>query len=239
MSSKPKNMSARTTKASEVAEGKMTVAKWRRFLELIAAGVKRAEAEQSVELSSYTVQVYLITVPRAQDEYRAAQLEWVRREMDPHIIDAVLDAVASGRTVTAACKQNLIDPAKLHSWVMRDPLLQERYDEARKIQAEVMLDEMIEISNDGANDTYIDARGVARTDFDVVQRSRLRLEQRRWQMSKVNPHRFGDKLAVDQKVETTVNHAETLDAARRRKEEASKRRATEEKESGGDQATVH
>lgn len=230
------SIQARPTAAKDVAEGKMTPAKWRRFLELIAAGVARAAAERAIELSSYTTQIYLITVAKAKDEYREAQLEWVRREMDPEVIDGVLTAIAEGSTVTAAAAQFMIKPEKFHSWVMRDPLLTERYEEARKIQAEMMLDEMIQISDDGGNDKIHDDNGRVRVDYDVVQRSRLRLEQRRWHMSKVNPHKFSDKMQIDQKIETTVNHVEKLDAARRRKEEAAKLRASKP---DGEQHVTH
>jgi hypothetical protein len=222
---KKKSPLVRDTKAEDVKPGTMTVTKWSKFLQLVAAGCKRAEAEREINLSSYTVQVYLITISKAKDEYAAAQLEWVRREMDPMIIDGMMDRIAEGWTVKRAAQEFLITPAKFHSWVMRDPILAERYDEARRIQSETMMDDMIEIADNGENDTYIDSKGNKRTDYDVVQRSRLRLEQRRWHGSKMNPDRFGDKIKVDQKVETTVNHVEQLDAARRRKEDASKKRA--------------
>jgi hypothetical protein len=218
-------VNARPTKGEDVQLGKMTPTRWTQFLQLIAAGCKRGEAEKTIGLSSYVVQVYLIEVAKAKDEYAAAQLEWVRREMDPVAIDGILERIAEGVTVKKAAEEFFLSSSKFHSWVMKDPLIAERYDEARKIQAEVMLDDMLEIADDGANDTYVDSKGNTRTDYDVVQRSKLRIEQRRWQGSKVNPDRFGDKVKVDQKIETTVNHVEALDSARRRKEDASKKRA--------------
>ena len=221
-----KSVHARPTKAEEVNTGRMTPAKWTKFLTMIAAGCTRAEAEKGVGLSSYTVQIYLIEIPKAKDEYAAAQLEWVRREMDVEAIDAILEQIAEGGRVKAVVEKHFLTTSKFHKWVMRDPLLAERYDEALKIQSENMLDEMLTIADDGSNDTYEDEKtGKKRVDYDVVNRSRLRIEQRRWHGSKVNPDRFGEKVKIDQKIETTVNHVEQLDAARRRKEDASKKRA--------------
>ena len=218
----------RDTKPEDVSTAKMTAARWLRFVTQIAAGVKRGVAEVDIGLSSYTVSMHMATLPKAAEEYKAAQLEWVRRGMDPVVVDGVIELIADGKTLKKACAHFVIEPATFQRWVLYDPLIAERYKEARIIQAESMLDDMIDIADDGQNDTYDDTLRdgsvVTRTNFDVVQRSRLRLEQRRWHTGKMNPDRFGDKVKIDQNVNTTVNHVEQLDAARRRKEEAAKKR---------------
>lgn len=61
-----------------------------------------------------------------------------------------------------------------------------------------MAEEILEIADNGENDTYIDEHGNKRTDHDVVARSRLRVDARKWLASKMAPKRYGDK------VETTV-----------------------------------
>ena len=60
-----------------------------------------------------------------------------------------------------------------------------------------MAEEILAIADDGINDTYVDDDGRPRVDNDVIQRSRLRVDTRKWLMSKMAPKRFGDKVDVN------------------------------------------
>lgn len=59
-----------------------------------------------------------------------------------------------------------------------------------------MAEEILQIADDGRNDTYEDADGHERTDSDVIQRSRLRVDTRKWLMSKLAPKKYGDKTLL-------------------------------------------
>ena len=74
--------------------------------------------------------------------------------------------------------------------------LLDKYTRAKELQAEHMADEMLEIADDGTNDTYVDGDGNKKVDIDVLQRSRLRIETRKWLASKLLPKKFGDKVDV-------------------------------------------
>ena len=81
-------------------------------------------------------------------------------------------------------------------WMAGDDTLQRAYAHAKKLQAEVMADELLTIADDGSNDTYIDENGFKKTDTDVLGRSRLRVDTRRWLLSKLNPKRYGDAIKL-------------------------------------------
>lgn len=70
----------------------------------------------------------------------------------------------------------------------------EQYARAREAQADKFADEIIQISDDGTRDTYLDADGNERTDQDVIARSRLRVDSRKWLASKMAPKKYGDKV---------------------------------------------
>lgn len=60
----------------------------------------------------------------------------------------------------------------------------------------------MEISDDGSNDTYIDPdTGQERTNHEIVARSRLRTDTRKWMLSKVLPKVYGDKLDLNHGVQ--------------------------------------
>lgn len=75
----------------------------------------------------------------------------------------------------------------------------EQYETARNVQAEMMFEELLEIADDGSND-YIERETKDGDTYEVlnsehVQRSRLRVDTRKWYLSKVLPKKFGDKIA--------------------------------------------
>ncbi len=59
-----------------------------------------------------------------------------------------------------------------------------------------MADELLEIADDGRNDWVVDEEGGDKYNGDHVQRSRLRVDTRKWLLSKALPKVFGDKLAL-------------------------------------------
>ena len=88
-------------------------------------------------------------------------------------------------------------------WLQDQPEFLERYTHARHCQAESLAEEILEIADDGSNDTYLDSEGNRRTDHDVVNRSRLRVDARKWLLAKLHPAKFGDKIEASAKIEHT------------------------------------
>ena len=70
----------------------------------------------------------------------------------------------------------------------------EQYARARQFGYQLLADEILAISDDGLNDTYTDDDGNVRTATDVVARSRLRVDSRKWMLSKMLPKVYGDKI---------------------------------------------
>lgn len=73
----------------------------------------------------------------------------------------------------------------------------EQYARARSIQADILAEETVDIADDGHNDTYLDDDGNRRTDYDVIQRSKLRVDARKWYAGKVAPKKYGESLVTE------------------------------------------
>src|SRR5690606_9867730 len=93
----------------------------------------------------------------------------------------------------------------------------EQYTRAREIQAETLVDEILEISDDGSNDymqRISEDGGVTgwRENGEALARSKLRVDTRKWVASKILAKKYGDRLAVEQSgiIATTNIPAETL-----------------------------
>ena len=76
------------------------------------------------------------------------------------------------------------------------PEFSEQYARAREAQADKLAEEILAIADDGRSDTYLDAEGNEKTDSEVIQRSKLRVEARKWLASKMAPKKYGDKMAI-------------------------------------------
>jgi hypothetical protein len=80
------------------------------------------------------------------------------------------------------------------------PYLNERYARARELQAEFMIEKMIEIADDSSNDVITidlgDGVTVEKENHEFVNRSKLRVETRKWIASKLAPKKYGDKVDV-------------------------------------------
>ena len=64
-------------------------------------------------------------------------------------------------------------------------------------------EEIIEISDDGSRDTYIDEKGREVIDREVIARSQLRIDARKWYASRLAPKKYGDKVSDAQEAADT------------------------------------
>ncbi len=69
-----------------------------------------------------------------------------------------------------------------------------QYARAREMQADALFDEALAIADDGSGDWAVDKDGKKTLDHEHVQRSRLRVDTRKWAAGKLAPKRYGDKM---------------------------------------------
>lgn len=72
-----------------------------------------------------------------------------------------------------------------------------QYARAKEEQADFMVEEMIDIADDGTNDYMTITKGDISynvEDKEVTSRSKLRVETRKWAAAKLKPKKYGDKL---------------------------------------------
>lgn len=86
-------------------------------------------------------------------------------------------------------------------WLREHGSFRDQYAIAREDMLEYWSDEIIEIADDGSND-YIESTGKDGSTEEVlnsehITRSRLRVDTRKWLMSKLAPKKYGDRTAVE------------------------------------------
>ncbi len=70
----------------------------------------------------------------------------------------------------------------------------QQYARAREAQAEVWADEIVSIADEATGDTTTDKDGKETVNHEHIQRSRLRVDTRKWIAAKLLPKRYGDKM---------------------------------------------
>jgi len=122
----------------------------------------------------------------------------------PELGKRICEELASGRTLRSVCRddETMPDERTVRSWAI-DPEhpFSPQYSRAREIGYYSMADEITEISDDARNDWMErfgkDGESLGwQLNGDHVQRSRLRVEARKWLLSKALPKLFGDKVAL-------------------------------------------
>lgn len=114
---------------------------------------------------------------------------------------------------------------------------------AREVQAEMLADEMMDVANDGTNDWMEiknrDGECIGwKVNGEAVQRSKLRLEQMRWNAERLKPRKYGARVDLTSS-DGSMSPASDLSAADRAVRvaqllAAAQARAPQESEDEGD-----
>ena len=112
--------------------------------------------------------------------------------------DDICKRIAQGESLSAICRcEDMPSKPTVLDWLFVDKEFSTQYARAREQQAEHYLDEIIAISDDVSLDEIMDGEGNPRTNHEAIQRSRLKVDTRKWAMSKLAPKKYGDKITQE------------------------------------------
>jgi hypothetical protein len=124
---------------------------------------------------------------------RPPRPSWLTTE----IFQTVCDRLVQGDTLRKIAKDMGFHEASFRLVVANDVRLATHVLECRILQTDAWGDEIVEISDDKSGDTKTVTRNGTEyetTDYENINRSKLRVDTRKWLMGKINPKRYGDKL---------------------------------------------
>jgi hypothetical protein len=115
------------------------------------------------------------------------------------IFNEICLRVSDGESLVSVCKSlnNKPDRATVYRWMMDNEEMCNRYTRAMELRALLFVDEILEISDETSNDTLTIQKGkqvIEVENREWVNRSRLRVDSRKWIASKLFPKQFGDKV---------------------------------------------
>lgn len=114
--------------------------------------------------------------------------------------------LAEGESLRSVCRDDGM-PSKqaVLRWLARNEQFRAQYVRAKEEGAEAIAEEMFDIADDGTNDWMekLDKDGEAigyQLNGEHVQRSKLRIDTRKWYLSKILPKKYGDRIQHDQSI---------------------------------------
>ena len=109
--------------------------------------------------------------------------------------DIICERIAKGESLRKIClDENMPAHSTILKWLRDIDGFSSQYARAREDQAEFYLDEIIAISDESSQDKIANEDGTERTDSEAIQRSKLKVDTRKWVMSKLAPKKYGDKI---------------------------------------------
>jgi hypothetical protein len=116
------------------------------------------------------------------------------------LADAICARLAVGDSVREICRdEEMPSISMVFRWIAEYDSFREQYARAKQAGVEAMAEEIIDIADNGSNDW------MERNDKDnagwlyngeAARRSQIRIDARKWLLSKLAAKKYGDKLSV-------------------------------------------
>lgn len=116
------------------------------------------------------------------------------------IVDVICARLAEGVSLRSICRDDgMPSIGAFLAWVGARPTLAEQYARARASCMDAMAEDILDIADtpEIGTKTVSKVTGTETTEGDMVEHRRLRIEARKWLMSKMAPKKYGDKLAIE------------------------------------------
>ncbi len=127
----------------------------------------------------------------------------------PELIQKILHEFEKSSSIStqSACKLHKLSSREWWDWCDKDAELAQKYARAKERQAEMMAQEIITIADDTSEDEIFseadDKSGKSAKRWqnsEFINRSRLRVDARKWVAAHLLPKKYGDKVSMDIKV---------------------------------------
>lgn len=113
--------------------------------------------------------------------------------------DLICERLAIGMSLRSVCLQeDMPAPATVFKWMRTNQEFLKQYEKAKQESSDAMAEDIQDIADESANDyieiTRDDGTTYTKLNQENIQRSRLRVDTRKWLMAKMKPKKYGDKL---------------------------------------------
>lgn len=105
----------------------------------------------------------------------------------------ILSEIEAGASLRSTLKKEGMPSSRVfYQWLEADLEKVKRYARATELRADAIFEDILDIADDSSGDKKYTEQGEV-MDSEFVQRSKLRVDARKWIASKLNPKKYGDK----------------------------------------------
>ena len=123
-------------------------------------------------------------------------------EQKEEILKNIFDMIESGKSLRFALSQIPLSSSTFFIWIEEDPEKSKHYAYVTDIRTELKFES---IEQDYSEEPQRDAE-TGRIDSAWVQLQRLKIDSKKWELSKLNPKKYGDKIQQEHsgELKTTI-----------------------------------
>lgn len=111
----------------------------------------------------------------------------------PEIEAEIFKRIGEGESLRKICDDDWLPSREtVHKRIVADAEFADRYARAREAQADTLFDQILEIADDASGD-WEETEGGPRLNAEHVQRSKLKIDARKWMAGKLRPKVYGDR----------------------------------------------
>ena len=133
-------------------------------------------------------------------------------EEENRLFDQICERVTQGESITAICKpaSEMLSKKKFYELLNNDEEKRNQYARACEARAEHIFEQVMVIADATQDDIIKDPdTGFDIVNHNVIQRDRLRVDARKWILSKMNPKKYGDKIQQEHSGDLGITWNET------------------------------
>ncbi len=118
------------------------------------------------------------------------------------IADEICARLVDGESLRSIClTEGMPHISTVCRWLGSNEAFREQYARAREAQADTLFDEILDIADNASND-WMERKGEDGSagwvlNGEHVQRSKLRIEARKWMAGKLRPKKYGERIAQE------------------------------------------
>lgn len=131
----------------------------------------------------------------------------------PEMAKQICELRADGKSLRQVCREVEIHISSIYEWRSKHPEFSEQYAQASIQGWESIAEDLLDISDNSTND-WMESNNPDNPGYkyngDAAARSRLRVDTRKWLLSKMVPKMYGDKVTQDITTDGTIHVKSTV-----------------------------
>ena len=119
-------------------------------------------------------------------------MAYSEKEIDSKF-NSIIESICGGKSLRDSLCIYEVSQTSFYKWLDLDKEKKIQYTRAREERADKIFEDILKIADESENDIITNPDGTNRVNSEVVQRSKIRIDARKWMLGKMDSKKYGDK----------------------------------------------